>query len=137
MPDGISLSPAALGLIGALSLACVALVALLYRQMLGGHAQTVARLVTAHLEASTDLKRERDSYRSMASDAVNGLETVVEMIRAERGLPATEVVAPVKPFHNSPITASQQEAADLATLQARLAAANRALHLTPKVEDQT
>jgi hypothetical protein len=62
------------------------------------------------------------------------MEAAVNMTRREAGHPPFEIVPPVVPQHNSPITAHQQYDADLETLKARAAAARRALGIEPGSE---
>lgn len=80
-----------------------------------------------------DLKRERDSFRSMTVSAVANLEIVANLIRRERGLAPLEKVAPVVPESNSPPTAQQIIAAEIATLRARIVAACLAVDFPPQV----
>lgn len=79
-----------------------------------------------------DITRERNTYRSMALQAVGALEAVANRERRGQGLGLLPIVAPVVAEHNSPPTAIQQEAADIATLRARLVVATDALGLPPR-----
>lgn len=79
-----------------------------------------------------DLRNERDSYESMSLQMVGYLETLANRKRHGEGVGPLPVVAPVIPEHNSPITVLQQDAANLATLRARLVVVTDALGLPPR-----
>jgi hypothetical protein len=85
---------------------------------------------TAHRAA--DETADSVAYRQIADEAVANLEASINQTREERGEPPLATLAPVVPEHSSPTTAHQREAADLATLRARLVASTLALGLPPR-----
>ncbi len=95
--------------------------------LIGGVVAAVPVLFAAYVKSQAagmmELERQRDSYKGMADRAILRLEQEVADRRAREGFPAVVPVAPVLPEHQSPVTANQQETADMATLRARLVAA--------------
>lgn len=80
-------------------------------------------LMKAHASALADLTDQRNTYKAIADRAVARLEEeATERHRREGAVPSL-VIAPVLPEHASPVTPRQQETADIATLRARLVAA--------------
>jgi hypothetical protein len=67
--------------------------------------------------------RDRDAYRTLGNQAVQAIESTVNVERNKQGKPPFDQVAPVVPEHHSPVTQEQQDAADFATTRARLTAA--------------
>ncbi len=79
------------------------------------------------------LTAERESYKGIARDALKHLEMLINRDLAAKGAPPFRAMAAVVPEHQSPSTANQQEVAILATLRARLVAAqlNLGVEATP------
>ena len=74
------------------------------------------------------------SYREMAEQADATLEHAAAANQHAIGLLGPPPLAPVLPEHSSPVTAEQRETARVATLRARLVAANLALGIAPEPE---
>lgn len=71
------------------------------------------------------------SYKEMAEEAVANLEAAGAAHSPHTPLPP---LAAVLPEHSSPTTAQQRETAEIATMRARLVAANLALGIEPEHE---
>lgn len=87
----------------------------------------------AETRRSADTTADFESYRQIAAEAVAKLEAAANLARASQGEPPIETIPDVLPEHSSPVTARQSEAARIATLRARNAAAARSLGLPPDV----
>ncbi len=109
-------SPEAIGVVGVLMTALSGTVAFLFQHISKSNLREIRALVA-----------ERESYKGIARDALRHLEAVVNRDLAARGSPPFVAIAPVLPEHQSPASASQQEAATLATMRARLVAAEKNL----------
>lgn len=82
-----------------------------------------AAYVKAQMLAMTEITAQRDVYKAIADRAVTRLEEEVADRRTRDGFPPLTPIAPVEPEHNSPTTGAQRETAQMATLRARLVAA--------------
>jgi len=71
------------------------------------------------------------SLREMTEQAIGNLERAAAATQMAAGGPLVPPLAPVVPEHSSPITDQQRETAHIATMRARLVAANLALGLSP------
>ena len=77
----------------------------------------------------TDQAGALNVYKAMAEEAVANLEASAAVHSAYAPIPP---LAAVLPEHSSPTTAQQRETAEIATMRARLVAANLALGLEPE-----
>lgn len=89
----------------------------------------IAEEQRSEVVATADLRADLESYRQMAEVAITNLERTSNTLRAERGEPPIDVVAPVVPEHSSPTTGQQQATAEIATKRARLVAAAKSLEV--------
>jgi len=113
-------STEAMGVVGVLLAALAGTVGYLFKHIAGSNLREI-RALTA----------ERESYKGIARDALKHLESVINRDLASRGSPPFVAIAPVIPEHQSPSTPDQQERAMMATLRARLVAAEKNLGINP------
>jgi len=79
-----------------------------------------------------NLKSDRDSWREMAEELGVNIEKAVNRHRAAKGLEPFVAMEPIVPEHSSPVSAQQQQTADIGTMRARLVAATKELGLEPR-----
>jgi hypothetical protein len=149
----VRISPALMTLLGAMFLpllgAAGAAIGVMFRTIVKANEDEKARILQAsnlHIAAVerdkdayyAELKKERDAFRSMLVSAVANLEAAGAERLKESGLVPPRPLAPVIPESNSPPTKEQQDAADMATLGAKLTAASLVLGLParPKPDDE-
>ena len=77
------------------------------------------------------LVQERNAYRLIGEQAVYGLEMLANRNREAGGLAALPPVLGIVPYHDSPITQRNQDAADVGNLRARMAVVAVDLGLVP------
>lgn len=90
-----------------------------------------ASLTEAEGRRAADTDEALESYRQIASEAVECLESATNVLRETQGKPPIEPLPAVAPEHSSPVSGRQVETARIATLRARAAAAARALDPPP------
>lgn len=73
-----------------------------------------------------------NSYREMTEEAITNLEMVAAQTQPAQGTTHPAPLAPVVPEHSSPTTMMQRETAHIATMRARLVAANLGLGIDPR-----
>jgi len=123
---------AAIGIAGAVLVTMAGSVAFMFRQLITSHSE---RLADQKAQCDREMKAmasEKDSYKEIAAEAVDALENKVNELRRAAGKPSFPTVPPVIPEHSSPVSAGQQDTADLQTLRARVTAAVSALGLPPR-----
>ncbi len=102
-------------------LACLAgAITKLFMLLLAAKDESMARIIST-----------RESWRHMAEVATTALEEIARLKRIELNQPVVVPLAPVNPEHSSPPTEEQIEAAEIATLRARLTAAILAISWKP------
>jgi hypothetical protein len=102
--------------------------------IVGGMVGLFRLLLAAKDHEIDSVTRQRDAYEKLAIQSVGAMEAAVNRNRKEAGHAPFDVIPPVVPQHNSPITDEQQYDANLETLKARAAAARRALGILPGEE---
>jgi hypothetical protein len=127
----ITLSTEAVVTIGALLATLGGVVAFLFRMLIAAKDADLA-----------DMKEQRDGYKKLAASAAASMEDAAVRRQQAQGATPVPMVAPVAAQHNSPTSEKQQEAADFATLQARVVAAQLVIDapipapLTPTIAQQ-
>jgi hypothetical protein len=94
-------------------------IGVIYKQLIKNQEQQISNYDKQLLE----MKSQRDSYRQIGDEAVRVLEQKINKDREVAGKQPFPVIASVVAEHNSPVTEAQQDAADLATLRAKMVAA--------------
>jgi hypothetical protein len=112
----IIFSTEALGVVGTLVAALSGVISYLFHHISKSNSREIRALTS-----------ERESYKGIARDALKHLESLINRDLAAKGAPPLILIAPVIPEHQSPSTPDQQEVAQLATLRARLVAAQLSL----------
>lgn len=106
-------------------------VRMLLTEQIAAQAAKALRAADDEIRRTADLLAERNSYRDMATEAIQKLEIAVNQERETAGDAPFVPLAPVVPEHSSPVTPLQAETAAIATLRSRLVAATLALGLEP------
>jgi len=94
-----------------------------------------AAFVKSQANAMTEVSAQRDIYRGIAERAIARLEQEAVDRRQREGLPPVAPVAPVLPEHQSPSTTAQRATAAMATLRARLVAAELGMPELPTEQE--
>jgi hypothetical protein len=99
-----------------------AVIAFLFRLLIGSKDREYAAMVVAKDRAIADLDALRKSYASIAEDAVKTAIDQANFYRRKyEDKPPLVITAPVLPESHSPSTEAQWEAAKIATLRAAMA----------------
>jgi len=98
-------------------------VGLLLSSIIGALTMIFKLLMASKDQQLTDIKAERDNYKSVANDAVRLMGEAVNRQREATGLPRIAAMAPVQPEHQSPTTEAEETTAHQATLRAAVTAA--------------
>lgn len=116
MDNGVTFSPAGLGVIGALLLALAGAIKFLF-----------AAYAASRDAREAELREQRDSFRKGWEKSLATLEGEAERLQVARGQVPSPIPAPVKAEHNSPSSERQLVAAEFQTLNARHVAATLAV----------
>jgi uncharacterized protein YccT (UPF0319 family) len=123
----ITFSGPAIVVITALLGVLVGTIGKLHLQLMTGQREHMEQLLAAKDEQIEAVCLERDILRKMADRAITRLEQAADANNQRLGHDSLPRLADVEAEHNSPVSQKQEDTAVLATLRARLVAAELAL----------
>ncbi len=128
----ITISGSAVVALGALMTALAATVTMLFKLLMVSKDAQYGEAIKSRDGRILELSHERDSFRSIADEAMHAAEVAANKLRIEHGQEPLPKIAAVVPEHRSPTTPSQEDAAALATLRARAVVVAMEVGLPPR-----
>jgi hypothetical protein len=111
-----------------------AVIAALFKMLVTAHKEKYELLLAEKDRQNKELEASRKSLKEIASEAVKSYLNTANHYRQKEGQPPIVPLAPVVPEAHSPPTKEQREAAEIATMRARMAQINLATGIEPRQE---